>query len=144
MADSKYGNCIKTGPLVREIPYYTGKSLVAHNGELDADCSLGYHYVSKPISFDDSHSHDFPEMLCFIGGDSRDVTDLGAEIEVTLGDEKHLINTAAVVSIPPNLQHCPIVFKKVERPLVFLEISLTRIWKSGKSSPDKSSGSSKA
>ena len=65
----------------------------------------------------------------FIGSDPEDVTDLGAEIEVTLGGEKHLINTAAVVSIPPNVEHCPIIFKKVNKPLVFLEISLTRIWK---------------
>lgn len=132
MAGDKYGKCIKTGNLVREIPYYTGKSIVAHNGELDADCSIGYHYVSKPISFDNPHSHNFAEMLCFIGGDSRDITDLGAEIEVTLGGEKHLIKTAAVVSIPAKLEHCPITFKKIERPVVFLEISLTRIWKRGR------------
>jgi hypothetical protein len=129
MPESKYGKCIKTTALYKEISYYTGKSLVAHNGELDADCSIGYHHISKKMSFDDPHSHDFPEMLCFIGSDAKDVTDLGAEIEVTLGGEKHLINTAAIVSIPPNVEHCPIVFKKVDKPLVFLEISLTRIWK---------------
>jgi hypothetical protein len=129
MADSKYGKCIKTAALIREIPYYTGKSIVAHDGELDADCSMGYHCISKPMSFDDPHSHAFPEMLCFFNGDSRDITGLGAEIEFTIGGEKHLINTAAVVSIPPNVEHCPIIFKKVEKPLVFLEISLTRIWK---------------
>ncbi|MBN1190929.1 MAG: hypothetical protein JXA46_14330 [Dehalococcoidales bacterium] len=144
MADSKYGNCIKTTSLIREIAHYTGKSLVAHDGELDADCSMGYHYVSKPISFDKPHSHEFAEMLCFIGGNYSDITDLGAEIEVTLGDEKHLITTAAVVSIPPNLKHCPIVFKKVERPLVFLEISLTRLWKAEDSPPDSPAGDSKA
>jgi hypothetical protein len=129
MPESKYGKCIKTTALFKEISYYTGKSIVAHNGELDADCSIGYHHISKPMSFDDPHSHDFPEMLCFIGSDSQDVTDTGAEIEVTLGGEKHLIKTAAVVSIPPNVEHCPIIFKKVEKPLVFLEISLTRVWK---------------
>ena len=129
MADSQYGKCIKTTSLVKEISYYTGKSLVAHNGELDADCSLGYHHVSKPISFDDPHSHKFPEMLCFIGSDPGDITDLGAEIEVTIGGEKHLITTAAVVSIPPDVVHCPIIFKRVDKPLVFMEISLSRVWK---------------
>ncbi len=133
MSADKYGKCIKTTELVREISHYTGKSLVAHDGELDADCSMGYHCISKPMSFDDPHSHDFPEMLCFIGGDAREITNLGAEIEFTIGGEKHLINTAAVVSIPAGVVHCPLVFKKVERPISFLEISLTRIWKpSGK------------
>jgi hypothetical protein len=132
MADSEYGHCIKTTSLIKEIPYYLGKSIVAHDGELDAECSLGYHHISKPINFDEPHSHAFAEMLCFIGADSQDITDLGAEVEITLGAEKHLITTAAVVSIPANLKHCPIKITKVMKPIVFMEISLTRIWKSGK------------
>jgi hypothetical protein len=126
---NKYGKCIHTKDLIKEIPHYGGKSIVAHDGELDADCSLGYHCISKPMSFDHVHSHDFPEMLCFIGGNPLDITDLGAEIEFTLGDEKHFINTAAVVSIPRGVDHCPIVIKKVTRPFIFMEVSLTRIWK---------------
>ncbi len=129
MSKSKYEKHILTDKLIRQIPYYTGKSIVAHDGELNADCSMGYHCISKPISFDDPHSHDFEEMLCFIGGDPMNIMDLGAEIEFTLGGEKHLITKPAVVSIPKGLTHCPIVFKKVEKPLVFLEVSLTRIWK---------------
>jgi hypothetical protein len=132
MPDTKYGKCFKSIDLIREIPYYTGKSIVAHNGELDADCSIGYHCISKPISFDEPHSHNFAEMLCFIGGDPRDITGLGAEVEFTIGGEKHLINTATVVSIPPKVKHCPIIIRNVEKPIVFLEISLTRIWKPGK------------
>jgi hypothetical protein len=137
MTDTQYANCIKTGCLIKEIPYYSGKSIVAHNGELDADCSLGYHHISKPVSFDEPHSHPFPEMLCFIGADDKDITDLGADIEITLGEEKHLITTAAVVSIPANLKHCPLKISNVKKPIVFMEISLTRIWKSGKTAKEK-------
>ncbi len=138
MTDTKYGDLILTDKLIRDIPHYTGKSIVAHDGELDADCSMGYHCISKPMSFDRPHSHDFPEMLCFIGGNPLDITDLGAEIEITLGEEgeTHAITTTAVVTLPPGLLHCPIVFKKVDRPLVFLEVSLTRIWRPGPP-PDK-------
>jgi hypothetical protein len=134
MPTTKYGKCIHTTDLVHEISHYTGKSFVAHNGELDMDCSIGYHCISKPMSFDDPHSHKFPEMLCFFGGDPQDTTNLGAEIEFTLGGETHTITTGAVVSIPAGVKHCPIIFKKVDKPLMFLEISLTRIWKSGKKS----------
>ncbi|MBN1567005.1 MAG: hypothetical protein JXA73_04105 [Acidobacteria bacterium] len=125
----KFSKHILTKKLIREIPYYTGKSIVAHDGELNAECSMGYHCISKPISFDLPHSHDFEEMLCFIGGDPTNILDLGAEIEFTLGGEKHSITKAAVVSIPKGLVHCPIVFRKVKKPIVFLEVSLTRIWK---------------
>jgi len=128
-AKTKYGECIHTKDLMRKIPYYGGPSIVAHDGELDADVSIGYHCIAKKMSFDEPHSHKFPEMLCFIGGNPEDITDFGAEIEFTLGGEKHLITKPAVVSIPGGVKHCPIVFKKVAKPLVFLEISLTRIWK---------------
>jgi hypothetical protein len=136
-AKTKYGKRILTKKLIREIAHYTGKSIVAHDGELDADCSMGYHCISKPMSFDRPHSHDFPEMLCFIGGNPQDITDFGAEIEFTLGGEKHLITTTAVVSIPKGVKHCPIVFKKVTKPIIFLEVSLTRIWKSSGPPPPK-------
>ncbi len=136
-ARTKYGKCIHTTDLIREIPHYGGKSILAHDGELDADCSIGYHCISRPMSFDIPHAHKFPEMLCFIGGNPLDVTDLGAEIEFTLGGEKYTITGPAVVSIPPRVKHCPIVFTKVTKPLVFLEISLTRIWKPGRRPPQQ-------
>lgn len=128
----RYSDRILTDKLIKRIPYYGGKSIVAHDGELEEDCSIGYHCIAKPMSFDFAHSHKFPEMLCFIGGNPEDITDFGAEIEFTLAGEKHTITTPAVVSIPGGVKHCPIVFKKVEKPIVFLEISLTRIWKSGR------------
>src|SRR3989304_1675945 len=105
MAATKYGKYVVTS-LIKEIPHYTGKSIVAHDGELDEDCSLGYHCISRPMSFDFPHAHDLPEMLCFIGGNPLDITDFGAEIEFTLGDEKHVITTPAVVSIPGGVEHC--------------------------------------
>jgi hypothetical protein len=141
---TKYGKRIHTRKLIREIPHYTGKSIVAHDGELDEECSLGYHCISKPMSFDRPHSHDFPEMLCFIGGNALDITDFGAEIEFTLGGETHLITEPAVVSIPANVTHCPIKIRKVTKPIVFMEVSLSRIWKpSGPPPPKKKTAAAK-
>jgi len=127
VAKTKYGKHVKKELLV-QIPHYTGYSLLAHDGELDADCSIGYHCITKPINFDKPHSHKFTELLCFIGGNPENIRDLGAEIEVCLGEEgeKHLINTATVVSIPAGMVHCPINVKKVEKPIIFLEVSRTR------------------
>jgi hypothetical protein len=143
-AKTKYGKRILTEKLIKRIPYYGGKSIVAHDGELGEDCSLGYHCIAKPMSFDHPHSHDFPEMLCFIGGDPLDITDFGAEIEFTLGGETHLITTPAVVSIPGGVTHCPIKIKKVTKPIIFMEVSLTRIWKpSGPPPPKKKAAAAK-
>ena len=128
MPKQKSAKHVLTGELIREIPYYTGKSIVAHDGELNADCSMGYHCISKPISFDEPHSHDFEEVLCFIGGDPTNIMDLGAEVEFHLDGKKHIINRPAVVSIPKGMVHCPIFIRNVKKPIVFLEVSLTRIW----------------
>ena len=125
MTETKYGKYIKT-ELIRDIAHYTGQSILSHEGELDCECSMGYHCITKPMSFDHPH-------------DPTDITDFGAEIEVTLGEEceVHKITTPAVVAMPPGLLHCPIVFTKVEKPLVFLEISLTRIWKASDPPPSE-------
>jgi hypothetical protein len=129
---SKYGKYIISKELYKVIPEeYAGTSLVAHNGELKADVSMGYHCVTKPILFKETHSHNNAEILCFIGGNPQDITDFGAEVEMSLGPEleKHVITQTSCVSIPPNLPHCPLNIKKVTKPIVFLEISLTPSYK---------------
>jgi hypothetical protein len=132
MADkTKYGKCFHSKDLNVRIPYYGGPSIVAHKGELDADCSIGYHCIAKDMSFDEPHSHPFPEMLCFFGGNPENINDFGAEVEFTIGGETHKITAPTVVSIPGNVDHCPIKIKKVTQPIVFLEVSMTRIWKPG-------------
>jgi hypothetical protein len=129
---SKYGKYIISKEISKVVPEgYTGTSLFAHEGELKADVSMGYHCVTKPISFSRTHSHNNAEILCFIGGNPLDVQDFGAEVEISLGQEheKHVITHTSCVSMPANLPHCPLEIKKVTKPIVFLEISLTRTYK---------------
>jgi hypothetical protein len=127
MAETKYGKHILKD-VFKDFEGYVGHSLISHNGEFNVDCCMGYHHVAEDKEFANPHSHNFVELLCFLGSDPADIRDLGAEVEVCLGEEgeKHLIDTAAVVSIPAGLIHCPITIKNVKRPIVFLEVSLTR------------------
>jgi hypothetical protein len=129
---SKYGKYIISKDILKVVPEgYTGMSLYSHDGELKADVSMGYHCVTKPILFDKTHTHDNAEILCFIGGNPRDITDFGAEVEMSLGPEheRHVITQTSCVSIPANLPHCPLNIKNVTKPIVFLEISLTPSYK---------------
>jgi mannose-6-phosphate isomerase-like protein (cupin superfamily) len=125
--DSKYGKYILTTELYKKIGHYTGTSLVARDGKLQGDISMCYHCLAKPISFDMTHSHDFEETLCFIGGNPLDITDFDAVIEITIGGEKHVLTKPGCVTIPRGVPHCPITIKNVspEKPIVFLEISLS-------------------
>jgi hypothetical protein len=127
LAETKYGKHILKDVIKAPEGGLMGYSVIAHEGELDVDCSMGYHCISEPTEFDRPHAHEFAEILCFLGGNPKDIRDLGAEVEICLGEEqeKHIIDTAAVVSIPAGLMHCPLIIKKVTKPFVFLEISLT-------------------
>jgi hypothetical protein len=130
MAETKYDKHFIQGPFVT-IPHYTGTSIVAHEGEYGGDVCIGYHCLAnaeyKALY---PHTHDYHELLCFIGGNPKDINDFGAEIEMCLGEEqeKHIITSTTVVSIPPGLVHCPLIVKKCDpdRPVVFLEVSLAR------------------
>ena len=137
MAESKYGKYVLKAP-TKDIGHYAGHSVLAHDGELNVDCSIGYHCIAEPISFDKPHAHDFVELLCFFGGDPLDVRNLGADIEICLGEEgeMHKVDEPTIVSIPANLPHCPINVKNVTRPISFLEISLTSKYVK----PDEKSG----
>ena len=63
------------------------------------------------------HTHDWDEIIAFIGTNHEDPWDLGAEVELWLGDEKHIINRTSLVFIPAGLKHCPLTFLKVDRPV---------------------------
>ncbi len=125
---NKYWMNIIQGPFYVEAePGWAGTSIWAHHNEYKNGTTLGYHCVNSTYQAPFTHSHNFHELLCFIGGNPEDVTDLGAEVSIRLGDEleEHVFNTAAIVSMPPGLKHCPLIVRNVTRPLVFLEVSMT-------------------
>ena len=63
------------------------------------------------------HAHDYDEVIAFIGTNNDDPYDLGAEVELWLGDEKHIINKTSLVFIPAGLKHCPLTFLRVDKPV---------------------------
>jgi hypothetical protein len=65
----------------------------------------------------ESHSHDYDEVIAFIGTDLNDPYDLGAEVELWLEDEKHIITRSSLVFIPAGMKHCPLTFLRVDRPV---------------------------
>ncbi len=129
MEKKKYWRHIIRGPFyVNAEPGMTGTSIFAHHNEYGNGTTLGYHCINANYEAPITHSHDFHELLCFIGGNPENINDLGAEISICLGDEleEHIITSATIVSIPPGLKHCPLIVKKITKPFVFLEISTTK------------------
>ncbi len=73
-----------------------------------------------------SHVHDFDEILGFIGNDPENPHDLGGEVEFWMEDEKYILNKSCLIWIPGGLRHCPLRVTRVDRPLLFLAISMTK------------------
>ena len=129
MEQKKYWKQVTRGPFYTNAePGTTGTSIWAHHDEYKNGTTLGYHCINDNYEALMTHSHDFHELLCFIGGNPENINDLGAEVHICLGDEleEYVITTATIVSIPPGMKHCPLRVTKITRPFVFLEISTTK------------------
>jgi mannose-6-phosphate isomerase-like protein (cupin superfamily) len=72
------------------------------------------------------HTHDFDEVLCFVGSRREDPWDLGGEISIRLDDEPHVLKRSCLIYIPAGTRHCPIQFTRVDTPILFASIAPTR------------------
>jgi hypothetical protein len=82
-------------------------------------------FVSKPVlMINEPHSHDFDEILCFYSSTPASALDFGAEVELSLGreGEKQIIKSPSVVCVPKGLVHCPLNFKTITKPVLFVRI----------------------
>lgn len=131
--ETKYGKYIKREPITTARPQQRKSApLVKVDDEIwseisAANCNFAFVCVQEPyVMPDPPHKHPYDEFLFFIGGNPTNVKDFGAEIEIALGEEweKHVITTTSIVYIPKGLQHCPIVVKKVTKPIFFGHIML--------------------
>lgn len=69
-----------------------------------------------------AHTHDYDEILGFFGSDMKDMYDLGGEAELWLEDEKHIINKSCLVFIPKGMQHCPLIFHRIDKPIFHFSV----------------------
>jgi hypothetical protein len=81
------------------------------------DCAWFWPRSEEVVVVDKGHTHEFEEVVTFFGSNPDDPTDLGGEIEFWLGDEPHTITKSCVIFIPKGLKHCPLIIKKLDRPV---------------------------
>lgn len=124
---SKYAKYVLPAPIRNlAIPGYRWDSVYGHQRETGADCTLCFHYITDTFEEGPPHKHDAHQIMCFVGSDLENISDFDAEIEIALGDEGEIqtITKPSIVSIPPGLMHCPLRFKRLGKPVVFIEIVL--------------------
>jgi len=137
MASGKYDKYFIKEPI--EIGKFA--PCMRYNSEFpDTNFTIRWHFVDGPwLMEEEPHAHDFDQFSCFIGGNPRDIRDFGAEVELFLGkeQEKHVITSTTIVHIPKGLVHCPLNFKKVDRPIIFMNIPLTAHYGKKNTSPGR-------
>jgi hypothetical protein len=85
---------------------------------------IRYQPKDAPYSIFDTQTHEYASLFIFLGTDSNDCTNLGAEVEMFIGpeQEKHTISKSAYVYVPAETVHGPFRVTKADRPFNFLEI----------------------
>jgi hypothetical protein len=89
------------------------------------------------------HVHDFDQVMLWLGSDMNDMGELGAEVELCLGEEMetHMITTSTAVAIPRGLAHFPATVNRLDKRFYFMEISIAPEYKETQLATDrKSSG----
>ncbi|HSW40460.1 MAG TPA: hypothetical protein VLL97_13305 [Acidobacteriota bacterium] len=84
--------------------------------------AIGFAYITTPDELGGAtHSHPHDQWIMLIGGDSKNFLDFDADCEMLLGDKVRKINYPCYFFIPSNTPHCPLVIKRVGKPLVFID-----------------------
>jgi len=95
---------------------------------------LGPHVLPDP-----PHRHNCDEFLFLIPASYDDWPSLGGEVEIAIGEdwEKQSINTAAVISLPIGVQHCPVYMKRVDKPFYWGHVLLAPSYGSSAYDPEQ-------
>lgn len=138
MADSKYGKYIISTPLIvgsggsggERVKGVTFPKEIFINTGLVQGCpslvDIGWHFtIPDPDPVEQKHCHDFDTVSCFVGSDPKNPSNLGAVLEIQLGDEKHILTKTCVIFIPKGLTHCPLIHRSVERPYLQIVFAIS-------------------
>lgn len=131
MAGTKYDKYVvelsfQDGPgLYRQMTEVSGGQF-----DLDFHVRYGTYLAAGPMGIESygQHKHNFNQVNFWLGTDTEVIGELGAEVELYLGEEyeKHVITTSTAVSIPKGLAHYPAMINKIDRRFIYVEVSCAR------------------
>jgi hypothetical protein len=72
------------------------------------------------------HTHDFNQYLFFVGGDPTDVyKSFDGELEFGLEGVIQSITYPVCIYVPKGTLHGPYIFKKVNKPMMFMDVVIS-------------------
>jgi hypothetical protein len=67
----------------------------------------------------DANTQPYDRFIGFYAYNYENVRDLCAEMEVSIGGEKHVVKKSGAMFIPANLEVGPLVFRNITKPIFF-------------------------
>lgn len=143
MAKTKYGQYVKKlsfkddpSKLFRQVCKLSGKPW-----GLDFHIQFGTYIAAGQMGTApyEPHSHDFDQVMIWIGTDTDDMGDLGAEVELCMGEEgeKYMITSSSSVNVPKGFVHYPAAITRMNRRFIYMEVSCASEYKEKSVSYDK-------
>jgi hypothetical protein len=129
MPKSKYRHYIKKLGFTKNADglYRQGTQLSGKPFGLDFHVQYGTYLAAGSMRTgpNASHRHDFDQVMVWIGTDTGDMGDLGAEVEVCLGEEweKYMVTTSSSLAVPRGMPHFPAIINRMERRFIYMEVS---------------------
>lgn len=109
------------GYVVKPQAYFRGASQIP-----GAEFNSSFQIFVKPFFLDKlQHRHPKDEYLIFLGATFPNVFEFDADIFFTLGklgegEETFHITKPTIVRVPAGVYHCPLHFKRIDKPVLFL------------------------
>lgn len=93
----------------------------------DSHLSIGFAYITKPEAKLglNTHYHPFDQWIFLIGADGNNFLDFDADAEMFLDTEYKKVNYSCYFFIPKGMRHCPLVIKRVGKPILFIDARIT-------------------
>ncbi|MBN2242051.1 MAG: cupin domain-containing protein [Acidobacteria bacterium] len=128
---SKLGNVVREPNVVEFKPWksmhasITSPMITAWGaGDIpQSKLAIGFAYITTPESLGGAtHTHeDHDQWIFLIGGNGRNFLEFDAEAEMLLGDTVRKVDYSCYFFIPKGTPHCPLVIKRVGKPIVFID-----------------------
>ena len=97
--------------------------LFACGGLLGPRFGMGYGVIDKPHMMRQLPGFlDFEHIMCFLSANLYNLEDFDADIEFTVGGEKHVFSEPTIVRVPAFIEDGPVNIKRVGKPFNFTHL----------------------
>jgi hypothetical protein len=131
MAEKKYSKYVKTLSFRDDKPGFY-RQVASVNGKsfgMDFTIEYGAYWAGGFMGEEPprAHMHDFDQVMVWLGADANDMGELGAEVELCLGEqgEKNMITSTTAVAVPKGTPHFPANITRMDRRFIYMEVSCT-------------------